>query len=112
MRWRWRAGRCPDGGLTSPAMRRSVITRRMRRTFRTVAAGAVCSAALAALTAAPAQAQAHEQGQRAAAHWELKDTGAADVRFRGLAAVSRNTAWVAGTKGTVLRTTDGGAGWR
>ncbi|WP_051833536.1 WD40/YVTN/BNR-like repeat-containing protein [Streptomyces sp. NRRL S-646] len=84
-------------------------TRRLRRTFRTVAAGAVCSAALAALTAVPAQAQ--EPGHRAP-HWELKDTGATGVRFRGLSAVSRDTAWVAGTGGTVLRTTDGGASWR
>ncbi|MFG6295024.1 WD40/YVTN/BNR-like repeat-containing protein [Streptomyces rochei] len=68
----------------------------------------MCAAALAALTAAPAQ--AHQRP-----HWDLKDTGAAgasDVRFRGLAAVSRNTAWVAGTRGTVLTTTDGGATWR
>ncbi|MDC2953873.1 oxidoreductase [Streptomyces gilvifuscus] len=79
----------------------------MRRTFRTVAAGAVCSAALAALTAVPAQA-----GERPAPHWELKDTGTPGVRFRGLAAVGRDTAWVAGTQGTVLRTTDGGASWR
>jgi photosystem II stability/assembly factor-like uncharacterized protein len=74
-----------------------------------VAAGAVCSAALAALTAVPAQ--AHEQEHRAP-HWELKDTGTPQVRFRGLSAVSRDTAWVAGTQGTVLRTTDGGASWR
>lgn len=45
-------------------------------------------------------------------HWELKDTGAPEARFRGLAAVSRTTAWVAGTGGTVLRTTDGGEAWR
>ena len=45
-------------------------------------------------------------------HWELKDTGAREARFRGLAAVSRTTAWVAGTGGTVLRTTDGGEAWR
>ncbi len=44
--------------------------------------------------------------------WHLKDTQRADVRFRGLAAVDRGTAWVAGTKGTVLRTTDGGTHWR
>ncbi len=78
------------------------------RPGRTAVAGAVCAAALAALTAAPAQ--AHQRP-----HWDLKDTGAAgasDVRFRGLAAVSRNTAWVAGTRGTVLTTTDGGATWR
>ncbi|MBJ3807252.1 oxidoreductase [Streptomyces flavofungini] len=43
--------------------------------------------------------------------WSLKATGT-DARFRGLAAVSRSTAWTAGTKGTVLRTTDGGASWR
>lgn len=42
--------------------------------------------------------------------WSLKATGT-DARFRGLAAVSRSTAWTAGTKGTVLRTTDGGASW-
>jgi photosystem II stability/assembly factor-like uncharacterized protein len=68
-------------------------------------AGAVCAAALAALTAVPAQ--AHQRPQ-----WDVQDTGVADVRFRGLAAVSRHTAWVAGTKGTVLRTTDGGGTWR
>lgn len=68
-----------------------------------------CGAALAALTAVPAQAR---DTVHRAPHWELKDSGAADVRFRGLSAVSRNTAWVAGTAGTVLRTTDGGASWR
>ncbi|WP_406440980.1 oxidoreductase [Streptomyces sp. NBC_01613] len=81
----------------------------MRRTFRTVAAGAVCSAALAALTAVPAQAR---EAEHRAPRWELKDTGTPEVRFRGLSAVSRDTAWVAGTEGTVLRTTDGGASWR
>ncbi|MFI7407856.1 WD40/YVTN/BNR-like repeat-containing protein [Streptomyces sp. NPDC049627] len=77
--------------------------------FRTVAAGAACGAAMAALTAVPAQ--AHEPEHRAP-HWEPKDTGSPEVRFRGLAAVSRSTAWLAGTRGTVLRTTDGGATWR
>ncbi|MCJ1675792.1 oxidoreductase [Streptomyces sp. APSN-46.1] len=43
--------------------------------------------------------------------WRVKDTGK-DSRFRGLAAVSRSTAWVAGSKGTVLRTVDGGRSWR
>ncbi|SEE03491.1 Uncharacterized protein SAMN05216533_1217 [Streptomyces sp. Ag109_O5-10] len=68
--------------------------------------GVACTAALAALTAGPAQA-----GTRAP-HWALKDTGTPDVRFRGLAAVDRHTAWLAGTGGTVLRTTDGGTSWR
>ncbi|MEU6116644.1 oxidoreductase [Streptomyces sp. NPDC047117] len=43
--------------------------------------------------------------------WASRDTGT-DARFRGLAAVSRRTAWLAGTEGTVLRTHDGGATWR
>ncbi|MFE6171054.1 WD40/YVTN/BNR-like repeat-containing protein [Streptomyces sp. NPDC056464] len=83
--------------------------RRAGRTFRTVAAGVACGAALAALTAVPAQADGRE---RRVPHWEAKDSGTPDVRFRGLAAVSRHTAWLAGSKGTVLRTTDGGASWR
>ncbi|GAA2604796.1 oxidoreductase [Streptomyces lienomycini] len=76
-----------------------------RRAGRVVLAGAACAAALAALTAVPAQ--AHQRP-----HWDVKDTGVLDVRFRGLAAVDRHTAWVAGTRGTVLRTTDGGGTWR
>ncbi|MFF6832647.1 oxidoreductase [Streptomyces sp. NPDC012438] len=43
--------------------------------------------------------------------WRLTPTGT-DARFRGLAAVDRRTAWAAGSKGTVLRTTDGGRSWR
>lgn len=45
-------------------------------------------------------------------HWAAKDPGTPGIRFRGLAAVDRRTAWLAGTAGTVLRTTDGGASWR
>ncbi|MEV5952316.1 oxidoreductase [Streptomyces sp. NPDC051987] len=81
-------------------------TGRARRTGRTVAAAAASAAALAALTAGSAQAAPR------APHWAVKDTGTPDVRFRGLAAVDRNTAWLAGTDGTVLRTTDGGTSWR
>ncbi|AKH86149.1 oxidoreductase [Streptomyces sp. CNQ-509] len=43
--------------------------------------------------------------------WELKETGS-KARLRGLSAVSRDTAWVSGSGGTVLRTTDGGRSWR
>ncbi|MCX4820638.1 oxidoreductase [Streptomyces sp. NBC_01142] len=85
----------------------------MGKTRRTVSVG-LCAAAVAAALAAPAQA-AQETGGPAAAGtapgWNLKDTGT-DVRFRGLAAVSRKTAWLAGSKGTVLRTADGGRSWR
>ncbi|MFF4884630.1 WD40/YVTN/BNR-like repeat-containing protein [Streptomyces nigra] len=83
--------------------------RRPGRTGWALAATAVCGAVLAALTAEPAQAR-EPRGQEP--HWEVKDSGAPEVRFRGLAAVSRSTAWLAGTAGTVLRTTDGGRNWR
>ncbi len=73
----------------------------------------LCAAAVAAALAVPAQATA-APGQTDSGKWpawSLKQTGT-DVRFRGLAAVSRHTAWVAGSKGTVLRTADGGRTWR
>ncbi|MEU5123625.1 WD40/YVTN/BNR-like repeat-containing protein [Streptomyces asoensis] len=73
------------------------------------AAAALCGAALALLAALPAQ--AHTPGPRAP-HWDLEETGTTGVRFRGLAAVDRDTAWAAGTQGTVVRTSDGGASWR
>ncbi|MET9145905.1 oxidoreductase [Streptomyces sp. NPDC004042] len=86
------------------------------RTGRT-AAVALGVAVLAVSAAVPAQAGGGDRdaaGARRphAPHWRLTDGGAPDVRFRGLSAVSRRTAWVAGTGGTVLRTTDGGTSWR
>ncbi|MFI9154925.1 WD40/YVTN/BNR-like repeat-containing protein [Streptomyces sp. NPDC053367] len=83
-------------------------TGRPGRGAKAVAAALLCGAALAALSAVPAQARQEHR----APHWELKDTGTPEVRFRGLAAVSRQVAWVSGSAGTVLRTTDGGASWR
>ncbi|MFJ9737404.1 WD40/YVTN/BNR-like repeat-containing protein [Streptomyces sp. NPDC101166] len=86
-----------------------------------MAAAAACAAVLA-VTAAPARAvdraPAPEAGRAPAVPgghapaWALKDTGKPAVRFRGLAAVDRNTAWAAGSLGTVLRTADGGRTWR
>ncbi|MEV6117057.1 oxidoreductase [Streptomyces sp. NPDC052109] len=84
-------------------------TRRRARTGRLVAAGVACGAALAALAVPAAQAGTLGLGSP---HWAPKDPGTPQVRFRGLAAVDRHTAWLAGTAGTVLRTTDGGASWR
>ncbi|MCQ8769427.1 WD40/YVTN/BNR-like repeat-containing protein [Streptomyces telluris] len=80
--------------------------RRTLRTLRTIGA-ALCGAALACAGTAPAQAD----GGPAARAWESRHSGS-DARFRGLAAVSRSTAWAAGTKGTVLLTRDGGRSWR
>ncbi|MFD3717966.1 WD40/YVTN/BNR-like repeat-containing protein [Streptomyces sp. NPDC058674] len=72
------------------------------------AAGAEGAAALAEAGTGPGR-----QGRHGVA-WALKETGerAAGSRFRGLAAVSRTTAWAAGSKGVVLRTVDGGRSWR
>ncbi|MFI9545187.1 WD40/YVTN/BNR-like repeat-containing protein [Streptomyces sp. NPDC052016] len=99
--------------------RRTVGSARARRGGRrAAAAAAACAAALAVLTAAPAQARddatasAHGPAGAHGPAWALKDTGTPSVRFRGLAAVDRRTAWVAGSQGTVLRTTDGGGSWR
>ncbi|MGW2826464.1 WD40/YVTN/BNR-like repeat-containing protein [Streptomyces sp. NPDC001443] len=75
------------------------------------------TATVCAPAAVPAQARTQPRPQTHARphptpHWDLKDTGAPGVRLRGLSAVDRDTAWVAGTGGTVLRTTDGGTSWR
>ncbi|MFD5322453.1 WD40/YVTN/BNR-like repeat-containing protein [Streptomyces sp. NPDC127092] len=82
-------------------------TRRPGRPWAAGLAAGLAGAALAtAVTAAPAAA-----GERVPGEWRLTGTGT-DARFRGLAAVSRSVAWAAGSKGTVLRTTDGGKSWR
>jgi photosystem II stability/assembly factor-like uncharacterized protein len=73
------------------------------------AAAALAAALVVAAPAVAAPAPAHDKAPTP--RWALKDSGT-DVRFRGLSAVGRDTAWVAGSKGTVLRTTDGGALWR
>ena len=59
---------------------------------------------LAALVPAPA-------GAGGGLRWKDLDTGS-DAQFRGLAPVSKKVAWVSGTEGTVLRTTDGGKHWQ
>ncbi|MFF8382750.1 WD40/YVTN/BNR-like repeat-containing protein [Streptomyces kanasensis] len=77
---------------------------------------AVAATALAAGPAAhargPVPARASEAGAAGAVPgWQPVATGVT-ARFRGLVAVSRHTAWVAGSAGTVLRTSDGGRSWR
>ncbi len=64
------------------------------------------AAAAVLVAAVPADARPHQS----APSWRLTATGST-AQFRGLAAVDRNVAWVAGVKGTVLRTVDGGRHW-
>ncbi|MFD4018789.1 WD40/YVTN/BNR-like repeat-containing protein [Streptomyces sindenensis] len=88
-----------------------------RRLMALVTGGAALAAALVAPGAHAAPSTEGKAVPQEAAvggllpGWKLTDTGT-DARFRGLAAVSRTTAWVAGSKGTVLRTSDGGLTWR
>lgn len=87
----------------------------MRKTLRAAAAGL---ALIMAVAGAPGSAQAGPDGTAVPKHersldlgWTLTDTGVTS-QFRGLSAVSANTAWVAGSKGTILRTTDAGRHWQ
>ncbi|WP_374223799.1 WD40/YVTN/BNR-like repeat-containing protein [Streptomyces sp. ISL-11] len=86
----------------------------MGKTLRGIRVG-LCGAVLAAAGLGGGTLSAHAAAPRPDTArqpvWETKDSGT-DARFRGLAAVSRSTAWVAGTKGTVLLTRDGGRNWR
>src|SRR5947209_5383244 len=43
--------------------------------------------------------------------WTPQKSGT-DARLRGLSVVDANVVWASGTKGTVLRTIDGGANWQ
>ncbi|MGW1427955.1 WD40/YVTN/BNR-like repeat-containing protein [Streptomyces sp. NPDC002431] len=86
---------------------------RVKGKTRRLMSWGLCAAALVAAASAPAGAATpHDRGRPGERPvWTLTDTGT-DARFRGLAAVDRRTAWVAGSKGTVLRTVDGGRHWR
>ncbi|MEW2389233.1 oxidoreductase [Streptomyces venezuelae] len=85
-------------------------TKSTRRTVRTGLCGAMLAATvLGAPVAARADTDAHHPDRKP--RWQLTESGT-DARLRGLAAVSRDTAWAAGTKGTVLRTANGGKTWR
>jgi photosystem II stability/assembly factor-like uncharacterized protein len=65
----------------------------------------IIAAALAAFLMLPGVASASDD-----TFWDLKPTGT-DARFRGLSAVNGQVAWVSGSKGTVLRTTNAGRTW-
>jgi photosystem II stability/assembly factor-like uncharacterized protein len=82
--------------------------------FVTAAAASVAAVLAAssayAVSPAPAQRDAPAKAGATAYAWTPTPTGTTE-RFRGLAPVSRDVAWVSGTNGTVMRTTDGGATW-
>lgn len=66
----------------------------------------VVAAVTAVLVAAPAAGAAPRLPS-----WQERPTGTT-AQFRGLSVVDRNVGWVAGAKGTVLRTFDGGLHWQ
>ncbi|QFU90625.1 oxidoreductase [Amycolatopsis sp. YIM 10] len=66
---------------------------------------AVLAALLLSTVSAPAAVADRPPG------WQLTPTGVT-AQLRGLAAVSAKVAWASGSKGTVLRTTDGGGSWQ
>src|SRR5687768_6284349 len=47
----------------------------------------------------------------ASAQWDVQASGTT-ASFRGLSVIDDRIAWASGTRGTVVRTTDGGATWR
>ncbi len=67
----------------------------------------VVAVILVAVFALPATAAAHHKAPR----WKPVPTGS-DQQYRGLDAVDKRTAWVGGSAGEVLRTTDGGRTWK
>lgn len=53
-----------------------------------------------------------EETQKGAVpYWQAQDSGVS-ASLRGLSAVSDQVAWASGSRGTVIRTTDGGATWK
>ena len=81
----------------------------LRKLRRTVSVG-LCGAAVVMGVTAPAHAERPSEKGESVLGWQLTPTGT-EARFRGLSAVDRDTAWAAGSAGTVLRTVDGGSHW-
>jgi photosystem II stability/assembly factor-like uncharacterized protein len=76
----------------------------------TVVATASALAVPAPLLSVEAATASPRSGQGDHLAWKDLPTGST-ARFRGLAPVSRDVAWVSGTDGTVLRTDDSGRTW-
>lgn len=83
----------------------------MRKTVAIVGSSVVAAAAavfaVVAATSGPPDAR---RGPAPALSWTVQASGT-DAGLRGISAVDDRTAWASGTRGTVLRTVDGGATW-
>lgn len=119
-----RGGGGRHGGGGAPAgrgARAAALPRALRAVFAGLLGAALTCAVATPAGAGPAGPEArHRAPERGAdgpsgalgqLDWAPKETGS-QARFRGLAAISRSTAWLAGSGGTVLRTVDGGGSWR
>jgi photosystem II stability/assembly factor-like uncharacterized protein len=81
------------------------------RTLRVAALAAGLLLSLSQLVPAQAVGSSSGGSHEPSYEWELKPTGSAS-QFRGLATISADVAWVAGSQGQVLLTTDGGKKWQ
>lgn len=100
--------------MTTPRTRRSLTITAASAAVVALAAAASTATLVTSAFAAPSAAQpsaAAADSPSSGYRWITKPT-ASEARFRGLAPVSKKVAWVSGTEGTVLRTTDGGASWQ
>ncbi|GAA1635368.1 oxidoreductase [Kribbella alba] len=81
------------------------------RTLRVAALAAGLLLSLSQLVPAHAVGSSSGGSHKPSYEWDLKPTGSTS-QFRGLAAISADVAWVAGSEGQVLLTTDGGKKWQ
>ena len=99
-------------GMTAPSHKTVRFPRSRIAAFDIGAVGGpVMAAALAlaavALTCGP---PSERSGAAPALSWTVQASGT-DAGLRGVSVVDDRTAWASGTRGTVLRTVDGGATW-
>ncbi len=96
--------------MSMAALSLAVLAATTGLTSAAVPAPTVAPSTVGPSVAAPSTVASATSAQRPPS-WQLTPTGVT-ARLRGLAAVSRRVAWVAGTGGTVLRTVDGGRSWQ
>jgi photosystem II stability/assembly factor-like uncharacterized protein len=82
---------------------------RRRLTLKGLAAVGLAGACAAVVQTRPIATTS--QTGAVAARWTMQTSGV-DARLRGVSAVSQRVAWASGARGTIVRTTDGGATWQ